>query len=331
MRTEWAEHARTRLRALRHDSGAWGYGDATAPATEPTALAGLALLRGEPLAAEAASKWLSRQQARCGSVAAVASRPEAGWATAYACLLWAAVEAPRTGREAAIQWLLSSKGVTTPQARDGIVGHDSTLVGWPWIDGTASWVEPTSLAILALGAEEKIDHPRVLEGLSLIRDRAIPGGGWNMGNPVVFGTPLRPQPAPTGLALLALARAGKGSEGTVGPAIEYLRWMLPHTRAPGSLGWGLLGLRAWGAFPEEAGTWLAESCADTLSKPRAAVGLALLLLAVDEETFPLLPPGEATAQQRTRSVGRNPTPSIAPTPFPTGSGGQLPKGRASHE
>jgi len=283
MRTGWAEQARTRLRALRRESGAWGYGEETAPAAEPTALAALALLRHEPEVAESASLWLVRHQSPRGSEAAVAARPEAAWTTACACLLWSAMNAHPHARDAAIRWLLSSEGATTPQPRDGIVGQDSTLVGWPWIDGTASWVEPTSLAILALAAGGKRDHPRTRSGLAVIRDRAIPGGGWNMGNPIVFGTPLRPQPAPTGLALLALAHAGTTTEPTVGPAIEYLRSSLPETRAPGSLGWGMLGLRAWGAVPEDAGTWLAESCERTIPRPNAALGLAMLLLAENHE------------------------------------------------
>jgi hypothetical protein len=282
MRAEWAEQARMRLRALRRDSGSWGYGKETASAAEPTALAGLALHGTEPKMAAAAAFWLLRQQERCGSVAAMAARPEAAWATAYACLLWAAVDADRARREDAIAWLLSNEGATMPIARDGILGQDSTLVGWPWIDGTASWVEPTALALLALGLGGKLGHPRASAGLALLRDRAIPGGGWNMGNPVVFGTPLRPLPAPTGLALLALARIGVATEPTVGPAVNYLRAILPRTRAPASLGWGLLGLRAWGAVPSEAETWLAESCAMTMRKPLAAVGLALLLLAADD-------------------------------------------------
>ncbi len=282
MRVAWAEQARGRLRALRRDSGGWGYGGETATAVEPTALAGLALRRGEPRFAEDAALCLLRQQARRGSVAAAASRPAAAWTTAYASLLWAALDSPRPGREAAIRWLLASEGATMPTANDGSIGQDNTLVGWPWIDGTASWVEPTSLALLALGAEGKSDHPRASAGLALIRDRAIPGGGWNMGNPVVFNTPLRPLPAPTGLALLALARMGAATESTAGPAVEYLQKTLPGTRAPASLGWGLLGLRAWGLVPDRAETWLAESCAATMDKPLAAVGLALLLLAADD-------------------------------------------------
>ena len=57
-----------------------------------------------------------------------------------------------------------------------MLGHDPTLTGWPWVGGTHSWVEPTSLAVLALRREGLGKHPRVEEGLKVIRDRAIVSG-----------------------------------------------------------------------------------------------------------------------------------------------------------
>ena len=93
----------------------------------------------------------------------------------------------------------------------------------------------------------------------LMLDRAIPGGGWNYGNNVVFGHVLRPHPGPTGIALMALAAAGAGDCPAVAPAIDYLRRTLPTIRAAASLGWGVLGLKAHGVCPPDADTWLAEA------------------------------------------------------------------------
>jgi hypothetical protein len=155
------------------------------------------------------------------------------------------------------------------------------LVGWPWVDGTHSWLEPTATAVLALRVVGLGSHPRSVEGLRLIRDRAIDSGGWNYGNKSAFGHALRPQPAPTGMCLLALPREDARTE-AVDRAIRYLHETLPGIRACASLGWGLLGLRAWNAAPVEADRWLAEAFQHASGRPDAAPKLALLLLAGGE-------------------------------------------------
>ena len=114
-----------------------------------------------------------------------------------------------------------------PGAPERTVGHDTTLIGWPWVADTHSWLEPTAMTILALCRDGRADHPRVRAGLRLIRDRAIAAGGWNYGNNIAFGRDLRPQPAPTGLALLALARVDQRT-GIVERALR-----LPRAGAPG--------------------------------------------------------------------------------------------------
>jgi hypothetical protein len=169
---------------------------------------------------------------------------------------------------------------------NAVLGHDTTLVGWPWVDGTHSWVEPTALAILALRREGFGDHPRVREGLRLIEDRAVDTGGWNCGNRATFGRVLRPQPGPTGLALLALAHSATRSE-VAERGIAYLREALPTVRAAESLGWGVLGLRAWGRPAVDAGRWLAESFERVVRRPDAAPRLALLLLAAGDHSLEL--------------------------------------------
>ena len=95
------------------------------------------------------------------------------------------------------------------------------------------------MAVLALSRAGLAEHPRVQEGLRLIRDRAVRSGGWNYGNKAVFGRPLRPQPAPTGLALLTLAGIDERGGDRSRRAIGYLREALPGVRASASLGWGV--------------------------------------------------------------------------------------------
>jgi hypothetical protein len=209
-----------------------------------------------------------------------------GWPTPLAMLIWNAIGIHEPARRRAATWLLEQQGkpveVSSAQTRT-VIGHDPELVGWPWIAGTHSWVEPTAQAILALALEGFRDHPRVAQGIRVLQNRALAHGGWNYGNTSVFGRELRPQPGPTGQALLALAGISEqSSDRAVGPAIAYLKQTLPHVRAPISLSWGVLGLRAWHECPDEAGTWLSESRARFSNSADIAAGLGLLLFAAGD-------------------------------------------------
>ena len=279
------EAARDELLALQGRDGGWAYRIGSAPSTEPTALAGLALLALRPdggpeaAAARSAADWLATVQRRDGSVGVSASVPEPGWATPYALLLWTATESHEARRRDAARWLLACKGRTLSREDDPnrVAGHDTTIVGWPWVADTHSWLEPTATAVLALGRSGFAGHSRVQEGLRLVRDREVDSGGWNYGNKAVFGRGLRAQPGPTGLALLALAGTGPRTD-AVDRAVRYLRSVLPDTRASASLGWGLLGLRAWGETPEGSRDWVAEALMAASGRPDAAVKLTHLLL-----------------------------------------------------
>jgi hypothetical protein len=291
--SKWIERARIDLLELRDSSGAWGYRTDRGPSVEATALACLGLLSCSPGdgsgpvldAVRRGAGWLVGMQNLDGSLGVSPASPHPGWTTPYAILLWRALERYGQERRRAAAWLLGQKGTSLPVAdpTQSIIGHDSSLVGWPWVDGTHSWIEPTALAILALSGEGLGDHPRVDEGMLVITDRALPHGGWNCGNKTVFRRELRPQPGPTGLALLALAtRTRKVRPRAVDPAIAYLCRTLVDVRAPISLGWGVLGLRAWAASPPEADAWLGQSYADSSGRRDSTVGLALLLLAGGE-------------------------------------------------
>jgi hypothetical protein len=155
--------------------------------------------------------------------------------------------------------------------------HDTMLVGWPWVGETHSWLEPTGFAVLALRARGEEGHPRVREAVKLISDRALPDGGWNYGNPRVFGKTLHPFPATTGIALAALAGESRSTEVEAG--IRYLVTALPRVRAPLSLGWGLIGLQAWDAMPDDAESWMARAAKQLAGRPVNPHYLAMLLIA----------------------------------------------------
>jgi hypothetical protein len=309
MNNSWIDSARGYLLSLCGPRGGWGYLPDTAPCAEPTALACLGLLgsRGDrqpshpALEIERSAGWLVSLQRLDGALGVSAALPAPGWATPHATLLWAALDGYATERARAIDWLLAQEGLAIPRAASpgSAVDHDTTLVGWPWIDGTHSWLEPTALAVLALRRAGQADHPRVRAGLRLIRDRALAGGGWNYGNRAAFGHDLRPQPGPTGLALLALAGTDAPAL-VVEPAIAYLLRTLPATCAPLSLCWGVLGLRAWDRLPRDAGQWLARALAQTLRRPPVGPRLAHLLLAAGPRSLELMTKDKG---QRTNDKG----------------------------
>ncbi|HEV3121868.1 MAG TPA: hypothetical protein VGY53_08205 [Isosphaeraceae bacterium] len=293
-RAHWNDIAKERLLEMGAGSPGWGYQPSTSPAVEPTSLAALGLLasgcersgsRGLRRA-RAAATWMISLQRTDGSLGVSAELGLPGWATPYALLLWAALGAFSSQRQRAVRWLLGQRGTTKSGLADGVIGHDTTLAGWPWVSGTHSWLEPTAVSVMALRREGFGRHPRVLEGIQLIRDRAIAEGGWNYGNSVVFGKTLRPQPGPTGLALLALAGVD-GAGASAAPAVQYLQTALPEIRSPLSLAWGLLGLRAWQADVPEAENWLAEAAGPALAA-QADSSLGLLLLAAGRKSLELL-------------------------------------------
>ena len=166
------------------------------------------LLQKIASAVKRGAEWLATMQNADGSLGVCAALPQPGWATPYAILLWSALDTLAPERQRAAAWLLAQKGLRppVPEIARSPVGHDPTLVGWPWIENTHSWLEPTALAILALSRLSLHDHRSRRRGNAvIIIDRALPHGGWNPGGKAVFGRELRPQPGPTGIAMLALA------------------------------------------------------------------------------------------------------------------------------
>ncbi|MEK6234584.1 MAG: hypothetical protein N2C14_07715 [Planctomycetales bacterium] len=286
------DDAREELSRLLGKRSAWGYRPGGTLASEPTVLACLGLLAAEqePPSPEtvktvvAAADWLVGIQQPDGAVGVSDLLQKPRWPTNLAALLWANLTSLKpTGSKyaaplkKATDWLLRTKGRT--QARSKLFEHDPTIVGWPWVADTQSWIEPTCMAALALRRQNRGDVARVQEGLRMIRDRALPSGGWNYGNTVVLGSELRPHPAPTGLALLALAGTSNVPPAMINKACDYLLKTLRETKAARTLCWGLLGLRAWGKAPPEFPDWLVESLRQAKRRSDAPLQTAYVLLA----------------------------------------------------
>jgi hypothetical protein len=123
-------------------------------------------------------------------------------------------------------------------AGGGQGGGTSTAPPFP---DTVSWVVPTSMALITLerARNKGLIRGRELQnrlrlGTEMLLDRACPGGGWNAGNAVVYGVPLRPHIDATALALAALR-----SHNYLPIVRNSLTWILNRIDCPSacSLAW----------------------------------------------------------------------------------------------
>ncbi len=203
-------------------------------------------------------EYLAKRQLEDGRVVIDPALPDVHWPTALCVLAWRGAGEPYAGNHrSAVEFLLRETGVHWERTGSKISGHDPSIRGWSWLSTAHSWVEPTSLAIIALKASGRGDHPRVQEAVRMLLDRQLSAGGWNYGNTTVFDTPLRPIPEDTGYALAALA--GSVNRKRIEKSLEYLQSACIRARTPSTLCWGILGLSSWGRRPEPVEQWIAES------------------------------------------------------------------------
>lgn len=225
-----------------------------------------------------ACRSLSQSQLADGRVPLHPEHHQACWPTPLALLAWTCARRNHQSLERALSFLLDSTGVHWAKQLNTPLAHDTSLQGWPWIEDTHSWVEPTALAVTALRSVGQRNHSRVTEAIELLLDRQLPDGGWNYGNTLVYGQQLRPMPDSTGVALRALS--GMISKEEVVRSIQYLYETIPGIKSPFSLAWGLLGLSAW-QHPAKEAEDLISRCMDRSSVYGgfSTTHLCLLLLA----------------------------------------------------
>jgi len=236
-------------------------GFATVPGEEPRpdatawAVFALSLLTAETRILKKGRQNLSQLQTEKGSIPLTPETPAAVWPTYLALLAWNCDDDFKEQRAKAIDYLLIHGGRTI--RRSAFVAHNTKLQGWPWIENTYSWVEPTSLTIMSLKLEGKGEHSRVKEGIDLLLDRMLSDGGWNYGNKRVFGNKLLPMPVNTGMALCALQ--DNVSEETVLNSLNYLTSQYPFMKTPLSLAWTILGLSTFNRRPHDVSERI-DSC-----------------------------------------------------------------------
>lgn len=271
-----------------------GYHAGSPDASEPVALSALALLAADqqPRAVELLD-WLIARQNADGSLGIDAHHATPGWPTGWAVVAWSAAQHgpaadPRYADaiRRAMSWVESVQGQILEHSAE--LGHDTVIRGWPWVDGTHAWAEPTAINLLALKHSGRSDHPRAREAVRLLHDRLLPSGGANYGNTVVFGQELRAHVQPTGLCLLALSGEVDPS-GRTQKSLAFLSAAMNERTTTESLCYALVGLAAHHRTPVAASELLAASTARTLKRDPAAYKLALLALAAAGDKSPLMP------------------------------------------
>lgn len=179
------------------------------------------------------------------------------WPTPLILLALVNISDFKEEKEKAVSFLLNKSGLHWTRGTNDPIEHDTSIKGWPWIDGTHSWVVPTANVILALRAYGFSKHDRVLTGIKMILNRQLSAGGWNYGNTVVFGSTLKPMPECTGIVLNAIH--GLVEREKIAKSLTYCIDQSRSVRTPLSLSWTLMGLGTWSQRPRDAKKWVIET------------------------------------------------------------------------
>ena len=249
----------------QNPDGGWGHRAGACSAVEPTCWALLALA-GAPRSDEQEAalgrglSWLCSRQLPDGSWPAFPGQAQGCWVTSLACLALHVLAPPTAGLgwspacagkpdalarglgwlsrswpgEGGLWWRLREKLLPN----QNIVRQNSALRGWSWTPGTSSWVEPTSYVLIALRKIPAELHPRGVAkrrrlGEAMLYDRMCPGGGWNCGNPRVYGVAGEPAVGATAWALLALQDYSEQAENQ--RSLDWLERSYAAIHGPGSL------------------------------------------------------------------------------------------------
>jgi len=244
------------LLGRQNADGGWSYHRGSSW-TEPTCYALLALTAsGASHTPEVRRgvEWLRRCQRADGGFAPRESVPESTWLTALTLLL--PPETDGLDRQLAEAWTVEQTGRESGwvnRLRLWMVGADSagdsmSFDGWAWYPGTAAWVAPTAVSVLALEKMAKNGNSadlqrRIQQGRSFLLARRCRDGGWNHGSTRALGYDSDSYPETTGIALLAL-------HDTTGPEVskglERGEQHLAACQSSEAASWLRLGLGAHG-------------------------------------------------------------------------------------
>lgn len=237
---------------------------------EPTAAAILAL-RAAPEAQQTLSRaveWLRLTQHADGGWGFAPNDEEGTWHTAWAVIALQRINPADAAVKAGLTWLArlgdpSGAVDDFSPAASSLAGSDPAALVWSWLPAEASWVEPTALAALALQGERTDPDvaARLEAAAAYFAQRRCQGGGWNVGNPVMFHTPLPARACQTAWVLLALAQIRP--EQVYAGDLQVLRQDMLADGGARALAWGALALQALSESSQPAlGLLAAQQTAD---------------------------------------------------------------------
>lgn len=260
----------------QNGDGGWGYQPGLESRVEPTCWAILALRETERVRSSGeiparGLQFLRKAQLANGSWPASAEVSSGCWVTALACWVLTADVQARAGVTAGVKWICND------WPRDGsawrrwrsrafphrkIIAQNDSYRGWGWTPHTSSWVEPTSIALILLTSIPAKDLPdgagrRRELARRMLYDRMCPGGGWNCGNPMVYGVAGEPLIVSTVWALLALRDEPDRPEFIM--SLDWLEKNIGNARGAGSLALARIGMKVGGRKWPEAGPAIADT------------------------------------------------------------------------
>lgn len=287
-----------RILATRQlSSGGWSYFRSSQKSVEATALAVLALGPEMPRIAGRAIDHLRSLQRPDGGWPAFSEDTESSWTTPIVFCALNVWNDASSARRKALEWLLRQRGREGHwfwrwryKTVDRNVRFNPEWYGWPWTAGTTSWFIPTALALVALKQftvcePSEVARGRIGTGIKMLLDRACLGGGWNAGNSIVYGVPLRAHIEPTCVALLALQNEKR--DDAVAKSLRYVSRQAVSTPSVTALAWSILTLFVYQEPIDELKGRLSNLLADpNRIENNATLATAILALHCGETIHP---------------------------------------------
>jgi hypothetical protein len=251
------------LRNSQNADGGWGFRPGSESRVEPTSWAMLALQAsasapGSARILDSGLRFLREAQRADGSWTASPEVTTGCWVTSLACWVLSADARTQDTVATGLKWLCDDwprdsapwrRLLARFSSAHKISAQNDSLRGWGWTPRTSSWIEPTSFALILLARVPREARPPGADrrrelARRMLYDRMCPGGGWNCGNPMVYGVAGAALIVPTVWALLALRDEPNRMEFRM--SLAWLEENVRDIRSAASCALARIGLEACG-------------------------------------------------------------------------------------